>query len=228
MRRLILVFVWMFLSYQGVAQNRLTNLGFFPELQVRVHAGDNLKLTGKIESQHGMATMPEGSEASWGYRHVQTDFQAFAGTSLNPYVSLTGGYQYRLDGDNEDSHRAIQQISFLQRKDSYRIGHRIRADETFAVNEAIEYRLRYRLSFEIPLEGQSLDPGEVYLVVSDEPIFSYQDGETGFENRFAAALGHLSLQKQKFQAGIDYRTDRFFNADLRQRIWFKFGWYLTL
>lgn len=228
MRYILVVIFGMIVGHQGMAQGRLTNLGFFPEFQVRVKASEKLRLTGKIESQHGMASLPEGNEASWAYRHVLTDFQGFAGTSINPFVSLTGGYQFRLDGRNNDSHRTIQQISFLQRKSTFRLGHRIRTDQTFAAAEAIEYRLRYQLSAEIALQGQTVDPGEYYLVLADELIYSYQDRDSGLENRFVAALGHLSRNRQKFQVGIDHRTDRFFDAALRQRIWFKFGWYLTL
>ncbi|MEX2565717.1 MAG: DUF2490 domain-containing protein [Cyclobacteriaceae bacterium] len=227
MKRIVWVFL-LALPMEVMAQGRVSNFGLFPEFQLGFNAAENLKITGKIESQHGMVDKTENSDADWGYYHNQTDFQGFLGTSINPFVAITGGYQYRLEPGSDDSHRSIQQISFLQRKGNYKIGHRIRADQTFAPNDPVEYRLRYRISYEIPIEGQSLDPGEFYLVFSDEPIYSLQSGESGFENRFVAALGHFSEGSQKFQAGIDYRTDRFFVSEFRQRTWFKFGWYLKL
>ncbi|WP_163379844.1 DUF2490 domain-containing protein [Cyclobacterium sp. SYSU L10401] len=223
--------VWIILlalPLELMGQGRITNFGLFPEFQLGFSAAENLKITGKIESQHGLVDKVSQERADWAYYHNQTDFQGFVGTSLNPFVAITGGYQYRLESGSDNSHRAIQQISFLQRKGTYQMGHRFRADQTFAPDEPVEYRLRYQISIEIPIEGQSLDPGEFYLVFSDEPIYSIQSGESGLENRLVAALGHLSKGKQKFQAGIDYRTDRFFDADLRQRTWFKFGWYLSL
>ncbi|SHN15482.1 Protein of unknown function [Cyclobacterium lianum] len=221
----ILIFI---LPALVMGQGRVTNFGLFPEFQIGFSAAENLKVTGKIESQHGMLDKTESNEADWGYYHNQTDFQGFLGTSLNPFVAITAGYQYRVEPGRDNSHRSIQQVSFLQRASQYKVGHRVRTDQTFAPGEPIEYRLRYRISFEIPIEGQSLDPGEFFLVFSDEPIYSLQSGESGLENRLVAALGHYSKGKQKFQAGIDYRTDRFFEDDFRQRTWFKFGWYLSL
>jgi hypothetical protein len=228
MRQMLMIFFALVLAREGMAQEGLTNLGLFPELQFRVKSGEKRQFTGKIESQHGLASIPEGRDAAWRYRHVLTDFQGFVGTSINPFISLSAGYQFRLDGGNKDSHRAIQQISFLQRKPTFRLGHRIRTDQTFAPEEAIEYRLRYQFSAEIALEGRTVDPGEHYLVLADEVIYSYQGQQSGLENRFVAALGHLSKSRQKFQVGIDHRTDRFFDGAIRQRIWCKFGWYLTL
>lgn len=223
--------VWIILlalPMELMGQGKVTNFGLFPELQIGLSAAENLKITGKIESQLGLVDKVESSQADWGYYHNQTDFQGFISKSLNPFVAITIGYQYRLEPGSKNSHRAIQQISFLQRKGTYQVGHRLRTDQNFSPNDPVAYRLRYQISIEIPIEGQSLDPGEFYLVVSDEPIYSLQSGVSGLENRLVAALGHLSKRKQKFQAGIDYRTDRFFDAAFRQRTWFKFGWYLSL
>lgn len=226
--RIWVCFLLLFLPFELISQERVSNFGLFPELQVGFKVAENLNIKGKIESQHGMLDRTEGSVPDWGYYHNQTDFQGFFGRSLNPFVALAGGYQYRVETGSKNSHRSIQQISFLQRKDTYKIGHRVRTDQTFSPDDAIEFRVRYRISFEVPLEGQSLDPGEIYLVFSDELLYSIQSGESALENRFVASLGHYSTKKQKFQAGIDYRTDRFFNSALRQRTWFKFGWYLSL
>jgi hypothetical protein len=210
-----------------MAQGTVRLFGFFPEFQVGFKATEKLKVVGKIESQHGMAEKYEGHDADVGYFHNLTDFQGFLGTKINPFVDIAGGYQYRVNSLGDNSHRTIQQISFLQLPGNYKLGHRVRADQTFSPFEKSEYRLRYRISFELPIEGESLDPGEFYLVFSDEVIYSYQARESGIENRVVASLGHLSKEKQKFQAGIDYRTDRFFDPDLRHRSWFKFGWYLS-
>ncbi|MBD3629425.1 DUF2490 domain-containing protein [Cyclobacterium sp.] len=226
--RKIFWIILLVLPIEIMAQGRVSNFGLFPEFQIGFNATEKLKVTGKIESQHGMVDKVENSDAKYGYYHNQTDFQGFLGTSINPFVAITGGYQYRLESGSENSHRSIQQVSILQRKGNFKIGHRIRTDQTFAPNDPVEFRLRYRISYEIPIEGQSLDPGEFYLVFSDEPIYSIQSGESGLENRVVAALGHFSKGKQKFQAGIDYRTDRFFDDAFRQRTWFKFGWYLKL
>ena len=210
MRKLLFILL-LLLPAQLMAQGTVRLFGFFPEFQVGYKLSEKLKIIGKIESHF----------------HNLTDFQGFLGSKINPYIDVAAGYQYRVDSRGDNSNRTIQQISILQVPGNYKIGHRLRADQTYSPFEKNDYRLRYRVSFEIPLEGKSLDPGEFYLLFSDELLYSYQARVSGLENRVVASLGHLSKEKQKFQAGIDYRTDRFFDPDLRHRTWFKFGWYLN-
>lgn len=226
MRKLLLI-LFLLLPVQIMAQGTVRLFGFFPEFQVGYKATEKLKVIGKIESQHGLAEKFGGEDLDAGYFHNLTDFQGFLGTKVNPFIDIAGGYQYRVDSRGENSHRTIQQVSILQLPSTYKIGHRIRFDQTYSPFEKNEYRVRYRVSFEIPIEGKSLEPGEFYLLFSDELIYSYQARTSGLENRVVASLGHLSKTKQKFQAGVDYRTDRFFDPSFRHRTWFKFGWYLN-
>jgi len=209
-------------------QNRVSSGGFFPEAQLTYSPLENLKLTGKIESQHGMVRNSEDTEADVGYYHDRTDFQGFVGTSLNPFISVAGGYQYRWDGSGENSHRSIQQISLVQRRAGYRLAHRLRADQTFLPDESPEFRIRYRLVGEIPLEGTRIDPGEYYLIASNEIISGIQSGDFALENRLVCSLGHNFSSRQKLEGGIDYRTDRFLDGGLRQRFWFKVGWFVSI
>jgi hypothetical protein len=78
---------------------------------------------------------------------------------------------------------------------------------------------------EIPLEGAEVDPGEMYLVISEEPIFSSQAGEFEIENRIALALGKLINQKEKFEWAVDYRTDGFVQEGFRTRLWAKISYF---
>ncbi len=175
-----------------------------------------------------MVTNTSETEANWGYYHDRTDFQGFAGTSLNPFISIAGGYQYRWDGDGDNSHRSIQQISLVQRKTSYRLGHRLRTDQTFLPTDSPEFRVRYRLVAEFPLSGNRIDPGEYYLIASNEPIFGIQGGTYKIENRLVCSLGHNFSKNQKLEAGLDYRTDDFLDGGLRQRLWLKVGFFVKI
>ncbi|MCA1762162.1 MAG: DUF2490 domain-containing protein [Cryomorphaceae bacterium] len=210
----------------AAAQTR-TYSGFFPEAQLTYSPTKKLKLVAKVESQHGLISQENGENA-WEYYLDRTDFQGFAGTSINPFTSVAVGYQYRWDGDGENSHRSIQQIGFVQPKIGLRIGHRIRTDQTFLPTASPEFRVRYRIAFDIPLEGQKVDDGEYYFVASNEAIFGTQSGELKIENRLVGSLGYYFGKKQKLEAGIDYRTDDFLDGGLRQRIWLKAGWYVNI
>lgn len=216
------------ISLMANGQSRVFSGGLFPEAQLTYSPKDNLKLTAKIESQHEMVRNSNETEADFGYNHDRTDFQGFIGTSINPFVSIAGGYQFRWDEGGENSHRSIQQISFVQRKAGYRLGHRVRTDQTFLSSDSPEFRLRYRFLSEIPLNGQRIDAGEFYLIASDELISSIQSDEFNLENRLVCSLGFNYSGKQKFEGGIDYRTDSFLDGGLRQRVWLKIGWFVTI
>ncbi|MCA1751407.1 MAG: DUF2490 domain-containing protein, partial [Flavobacteriales bacterium] len=91
-----------------------------------------------------------------------------------------------------------------------------------------EFRLRYRLVAELPLEGYRIDPGEWYFITSNEPIFGVRGGTFSIENRLMGSLGHYFSNRQKLEGGIDYRTDSFLDGGLRQRFWFKVGWFVNI
>ncbi len=226
--RYFLIVVLSLLSLMAMGQSQVFSGGLFPEAQLTYSPKDNLKLTAKIESQHVMVRNSNETEADFGYSHDRTDFQGFIGTSLNPFISVAGGYQFRWDEGGENSHRSIQQISFVQKKAGYRLGHRVRTDQTFLSSDSPEFRLRYRFLGEIPLNGERIDAGEFYLIASDELISGVQSDEFKLENRVVCSLGFNHSSKQKFEGGIDYRMDSFLDGGLRQRVWLKVGWYVTL
>lgn len=210
------------------AQEEVFIQGFFPEMAVSKKVSDRIKLTTKVESQHGTFTRIRGENAVHQYYHDRTDLQAFAAFSIQPLIRITGGYQYRIEGSGINNHRSIQQIDFLQRNRNNRIGYRIRADQTFHPEEAPLWRMRLRVAIEWPLQGKTLDPGELYLVASNEPIYGFQNHEHTFENRLVASLGRYFSKKARLEAGLDYRTDRFLSERFRQRLWFKVGCFLSL
>lgn len=226
MRAVALIFC-VILPFWTIAQQRDVSSGFFPEAQLSTKI-KSLSLTAKIESQHGLVDAGNETPTDYGYYHDRTDFQGFVGTSINPFVKWAVGYQYRWDGGGDHNHRSIQQVAWVQKKSGYRLAHRVRADQTFASGEAPLYRIRYRLSLELPLSGSVIDAGEFYLVLSDEPIYGFQEGASSLENRLVGSLGYYFSKKQKVEAGIDHRIDRFLKSGSRQRIWLKVGWYVNI
>lgn len=219
----------MLLSGMAFGQERINAGGFFPEAQLSIKASDKLKIIGKIESQHGTVYHNLEEEAERGYYHDRTDFQGFADYKLGPLMRVAVGYQYRWNGDGSgNNHRSIQQITYVQPKNRIRLGHRLRTDQTFDPLAPPEFRLRYRLVAEVPLEGGRIDPGEWYFITSNEPIFGIRGGTFNIENRLVGSLGHYFSKRQKLEGGIDYRTDRFLDGGLRQRFWFKVGWFVNI
>lgn len=227
--RTLLLSTLLCLSVRAFAQDNVFYSGFFPEAAVTGSVSDQVQLTFKVESQHGSYDARQTEGERWEYFHDRTDLQGFVALKVNPFWKVSGGYQYRLEGGNGvNTHRSIQQVAYVQRLRRTRLGHRLRADQTYHPTEATEFRLRYRPSLEIPLSGESLDPGEFYLLLSNEVIYSFQEGDSEMENRLVSSLGHYFGKQAKLEAGLDYRTDRYIAEGFRQRLWLKVGAYVNI
>lgn len=224
----LLLSVLIALCFGASAQEKVFFTGFFPEASLSGSVSDRVQLTFKVESQHRGYDDRAAEGERWEYFHYRTDLQGFVATSLNPFWKVSVGYQYRLEGGGANTHRSIQQVAFVQRLMRSRLGHRLRTDQTYHPTEATEFRARYRLSIEIPLAGQSLDPGEFYLLLSDEVIYGYQGDSGEIENRLVGSLGHYFSQQAKLEGGLDYRTDRYIAEGFRTRLWFKVGAYFSI
>lgn len=92
-------------------------------------------------------------------------------TVLNRTVGVDAkvgmGYLARFEQERV-VHRFIQQYSFTNPHYGYRLGHRFRIDQTFRPDEKFEFRARYRLSSDVSLNGEFIDPGEIYLKLGNE------------------------------------------------------------
>ena len=108
--RFIFIFIWIFLIPLSInAQEKVFLGGLFPEMAITHSFDDKYSMTFKIESQHRTYDnqLDEGSRHE--YDHYRTDFQLFGAIKLNQFWKLSLGYQYRLDGGDEDHNRLIQQ-----------------------------------------------------------------------------------------------------------------------
>lgn len=208
------------------AQEKEPSIGFLPETALTYKLGSGFELIGKVESRHDVY---ESVSDSGGSRsgHDLTDLQGFLSLKLHPLWKVSGGYQYRLNAAEANSHRTIQQLTYLADYSAYRLIHRLRTDQTFYRSEEIKWRGRYRLALELPFEGRSIDAGEYYMVMSIEPIYSYQDNESDLENRLVAVLGHAFRGDTKIEGGIDYRVEKL-EESADQIIWLKLGCYWSL
>ncbi|MDX1651582.1 MAG: DUF2490 domain-containing protein [Brumimicrobium sp.] len=209
------------------SQNTRVQGGLFPEMGLNIPLSQRWKYTAKIESQHGLYrnTVPEDERIN--YYHYRTDFQSFLEVKLTARIKAAAGYQYRIE-DGGNNHRSIQQITWLNTFRTFRVGSRLRADQRFSPDISPEFRLRYRASSDIPLEGEKLDDGEKYVLLSLEFIPAIQGGEFTLENRLVAGIGHYFDRSKKLEFTLDYRTDPYFPNVNRHRIWCKFSFYWSL
>ena len=215
-------------SFSLQAQNTRFSTGFFPEASLSYKVGKSFSLTHKVESQHGLFDKQSQLNEALDYNHLLTDLQTFVNKKISPFIKISIGYQYRIN-EGENTHRPIQQISILQRESRFRLGHRIRTDQTLFEEAKTLWRIRYRAKIQIPLQGFELDAGEKYINLSNEVIYMYQDGEDDLENRLAASLGFYFNDKNKLEIGFDYRTDDYLvDNRFRHRLWLKVGFYKSI
>ncbi len=225
--RIALIISICLLSLFSNAQSKKVYAGLFPEMGLNIPLTEKFKYTGKIESQHGLFSDDAVNDNELRYFHNQTDIQSFVEYKVTSRIKTAVGYQYRIE-DGENSHRSIQQLTWLNQFRIFRLGSRLRADQKFSPSISPEYRLRYRASTDIPLQGEKLGDGEKYFLLSTEVIFALQGGESSIENRVVAGIGHFFNRTKKLELSIDYRTDPYFPNVDRHRVWCKISFYWNL
>ncbi len=212
----------LFLSSALSAQHRY-RIGLLPQVNLNVKLGDRWRLNSKVEMRP-LLTAGRFGEAADGWQYGLTDLALLGAVKLSAQQTLSGGYLARFVGQ-EIHHRTIQQFSLVNRFPSFRFGQRFAADQTFVPDEAMALRLRYRLSFEFPLNGESVDPGEAYLKLNHEYLNSFQEQEYDLEIRIAPSIGLVFTDRNKLETGLDYRLDGFLDAPGRSTIWWSVAWY---
>lgn len=138
-----------------------------------------------------------------------TEAQLAASYGLGVRTKLGGGYLYRWDDPLEDGyageHRLMQQVGIVTYLGDRRLAHRLRAEQRIRTSSYVN-RWRYRLGYEVPLQGERLDPGETYLNTSAEALVSFDRDFIGDESRVFAALGWFFSNRRKVEVGLQYRA----------------------
>lgn len=199
--------------------------GFLPDLTLSYKANEVFKIVHKVESRYpSFDTDSETLKVNF----ERLDFQNFVERKVGLFSKISVGYQFRINYKDNNEHRLIQQIAWSDFLRGYRLGHRFRTDQTFSLGSLPEFRFRYRLKVQLPLQGQELDKGEYYISLSDEVLWSYQSPNRDFENRVVAKIGLYINDKNKIETGLDWRADGFFINNVEHQLWFALSWYKTL
>lgn len=221
MRRFFLTAsIFILLVYTAKAQSSY-QLGLLPSLNINKKLPKDWALHFKAESRQFLY------QEDFSYDYALTDVALLASTRVRFNTRITMGYMVRIDGEEVKS-RTIQQVSFARRNPHVNLAHRIAMDQTFSSSEDTELRFRYRLSSEIPLEGESLDPGEFFLKVSNEYINSFQGSDYDLEIRGATFVGYALLPSSKLELGLDYRASSFLVGQMRNRFWIGINFYQSI
>ena len=222
--RIPITFIGLFLYQLSCAQSNL-EVGSLPAINFNSDLSNGYKLNFKWESRQVVESQTETSTNRVSF--VLSDFSGIVSKKVGLNSSIAGGYLIRFEGD-AIAHRTIQQFTFVRRFTGFRLGQRFASDQTFGKEEDFSLRLRYRLTGEFPLSGQEVDNKEFYLKVNNEYLNAFESNSYDLEIRLVPSLGYLFTDKNKLEAGLDYRIDSFLNGTAVSNLWFAVSWYIKL
>lgn len=226
MKYLITIILLVFLIGKTIAQDTYL-LGTLPSFNLNKGINSDWSLNFKAESRVRFLQGEFGGSGVSDLDFQLADLALTASRKTGLNNSLAGGYLIRLRGE-QTFHRFIQQFTVVRRYESFRMAHRFSSDQTFNSEVPWELRLRYRITAEIPLNGQSVDPGEFYLKLNNEYLNSWQEGEPDLEIRLVPLGGYEFTDNNKLEFGLDYRLSSFIDGNARNTFWLNIGWYFKI
>lgn len=201
--------------------------GTLPSLNIKNKFQNGWSLNSKVESRQLMKSGDFNGNSNSEYKYVLTDFSFIGAKKVGLNSRIAGGYLIRLR-ETEIFHRLIQQYTIVQKMNGFRLAHRFSSDETFSNIEKPKFRLRYRITSEIPMNGKSVDPKEFYVKLNNEYLNSWQGKNYDFEVRISPLLGYDITDNNKIEIGLDYRVNSFFNNSTRHSFWLSLNWFIDI
>ena len=200
--------------------------GVMPKVNVSKDLGSGWKLNAQVESRHVLAEGAEGSALELGHDHALVDMMLALKKAI-ARVSLVGGYVARAD-DGITRHLFLQQFTFnyTDPGDRFKIAQRARLDEIIREEEPMTFRLRYRLSAEIPLDG-FVDSYHFYVALRNEYVYAVQKETDDLEIRFVPSMGYRFSSGSKLELGLDSRFDSLLTSGLGVTHWGTLAWYIN-
>lgn len=225
--KLILRTVLYLLLVGSVKAQSSYEAGLLPAFNLNKKLKKDWSLNSRLESRQLFLTGGSDQERMSQYEYVLTDISMIAAKKVGLDSRIAGGYLMRIE-NGEIIHRFSQQFTIVKRQFGFRLAHRFLTDQTISPVEKTEFRLRYRLTAEIPLDGKSVDPKEFYLRLNNEYVNSLQDFNYDLEIRLVPLLGYAVDTKNKVEIGLDYRIESFLANTPSQNFWASLNWFIDL
>lgn len=223
-----LVFIlWFFPVSISVFGQSTFQTGGLPSLNINKKLKNDWFLNSKIESRLLFQQGEINGEADKNFTNVLTDFSLIGAKIIGLNSRIALGYLIRFE-EGVLIHRSIQHYVVVQKLSGFRLAHRFLTDQTFSVNEEPEFRLRYRISSELPFNGESVDPGEYYLKINNEYINSLQAMKYDLEIRLIPLIGYGISERFKIETGLDYRVNSFLTNKTRNSYWMTLNFFIGI
>lgn len=219
MKRYLILVLLTVMSLTASAQNQF---GILPVINTTIKLKDDWKINSKLEGRQLLKQHPFPSDKN-DRVFERLDLEVVANKALNSSNDVGLGYLIRRQ-EGEFIHRFIQQYAHTDKLYSSRLSHRFRTDQTFQKEEDVQFRLRYRASWEKPLSGLQVDSREFYLKLNNEYLGILQSSKTNLEIRGLASLGYTLGEDNRIETGADYRMEEIF-TELRHKLFLNIGFY---
>ena len=201
-------------------------VGILPSFTVTKKINSKWKLALNTQARFSAyeGVFEENNPSQNNFDYILTDISALANRKIGLNSSVSVGYLIRLR-NGEYHHRLFQQFMISQKQSSFGIVQRFSTDQTFRPSQKTEFRFRYRIAFDRPLQGNKLNPKEFYLKVNNEYLLSLQHQEWSNEVRIIPFLGYAITDKKKVEVGIDYRFGSLGQEFLNHNFWLALNYY---
>ena len=202
-----------------------TSVGLLPTINYNHKVNKDWDINVKYESRHFMFQRNFMQQKKFEYDYALSDFSVLVGRKSGLNAKVVLGVLTRVE-PGAISYRTIQQYIHQTKICIYRVTHRISADQTFSSHESAKFRLRYRLSAEVPLSGKKVDAKEFYVKLNTETLNSIQNNTYDLEFRVVPNIGYVINERHKIEFGLDNRLDSFIDNQTRFTSWIVLNWYL--
>lgn len=227
MRKFLLLALLELFFLSGSAQSTYRT-GYLPSFNLNQKLKNDWRLNYKIE---GRAVASQGTLEDpnpYQFDYSLTDLSMLGSHKVGLNNKIAAGYLLRLS-DGAPRHRLIQQFTQVKRFTGWRLAQRISSDQTFGAGEALSIRLRYRLSTDLPFNGQTVDEHEFYFKINHEYLLEFESGDEDLEIRLIPYLGYLIDEQNKIEFGLDYRLNGLLlERPSQHTLWLALNWFLTI
>lgn len=210
--------------FWGSSQNNY-KVGVFPSASLTIGLPKTWEFNLGVENRNNFFKGQFDEKPEHKLELERIDFTPIISRKVGIDKEIGAGYILRYR-DGELFHRFLQQISFVEKYYRFRMGYRIRTDQTINPNETVTLRLRFRSAAEIPLQGTKLDHKEFYLKLSLEQVLYYTQGEFDYGARTLITPGYYLNGKHKLELGFNHRFSRLFIKNrFDQQFWIQASWF---
>lgn len=227
MRKIVgsLLIVFCLASVTVIGQNSYRS-GLLPTINLNQKLKQGWRINYQWQSRWILAEglFSEPAETRWAYG--LSDLSLVVSKKVQGNKGLAIGFLTRFVGDLQ-RFRLLQQYTSVERFPAFRLGHRIRADQTWGGEDATTLRLRYRLSLDVPLNGNTTNPNELYFKLNHEYLTALESKDLSMEIRMVPMLGLLLTDNNKLETGLDYRFDKVGAPKSRHSFWWAVNWYYS-